>query len=465
MKNNLLAILITLPTISFAQTATQKVLELAPGYDAGQVLIPMPGNTYAIFGRQTSAPGAKSDVFYLQVDAQGNQLAYKKYGDANSSESVGKGVVALQNGWLMSGSRTVISASGWLQRISATGDVLWAKDVPGTTRINQMVSMPGGGFLATGQASGGRMFLMQVGEDGAVAWQQNYTPGEGRDLYITSGGNACIVMGTNQLWKIHLVSKQIQWEQAITPPAFGPTGNTDFFSLTGMVTLGKGQFAVIGSAYTDLLTALHSGHYAAVWNETGTPVWQKFVHDRTSADFDQNEGFSIFYLPNSKNLLFAGSDAGKIAVTRMDMKGKVVEDVEITAPGAIFGLVLIKDAGYYVMTGAALTNSINTYFYRSANNDFNKNAVPSSGMTVPMEHFQIFHSPNTAKLAVEATIEVAREGLFQLLDLQGRLIWEKKAPLDKGKNRVEFDTDALPAGLYWLREMYSLEPAKAFVVH
>lgn len=464
MKNNLLAFLIALPAFVCAQTSTQKVLELASGYDAGQVLLPVAGGGYAIFGRQTDAPGAKSDVFYLKVDASGNQLAYKKYGDANTSESVGKGVVTLPNGWLMSGSRTVISPVGWLQRISATGDVLWVKDVPGTARINQMVPMPGGGFLATGQTTNGRMFLMQIGEDGTVVWQQNYTSGEGRDLYITSGGNACIVMGSTQLWKIHLVSKQIQWEQSVAPPPFGPTGNTDFFALTAMVTLGKGQFAVIGSAYTDLITALHSGHYAAVWNETGTPVWQKFVHDRTSPDFDQNEGFSIFYLPNSRNILFAGSDAGQVAITRMDQKGKVVDDVEIAAPGAVFGLTLIKDAGYYVMTGAVLTNSINTWFYRSANNDLSKSAAPSIGMTPETEGFRLLHTPGTTRLTVETHAETDREGFFQLWDTGGKLIWEKNARLVSGENRLEFDTGVLPAGLYWLRDVAAGTPARALLV-
>ena len=465
MKNNLLTLLIALPALVCAQTSTQKVLELAPGYDAGQVLLPVTGGGYAIFGRQTAAPGANPDVFYLKVDAAGNQLAYKKYGDANISESVGKGVVTLPNGWLMSGSRTVISAVGWLQRINATGDVLWAKDVPGTARINQMVPMPGGGFLATGHTTNGRMCLLKIEEDGSVTWQQNYTSGEGRDLYITSGGNACIVMGSKQLWKIHLASKQIQWEQAIAPPAFGPTGSTDFFALTGIVTMGKGQFAVIGSAYTDLITALHSGHYAAVWNETGTPVWQKFVHDRTSTDFDQNEGFSIFYLPNSRNILFAGSDAGKIAVTRMDQQGKVVDDVEIEAPGAVFSLTLIKDAGFYVMTGGVLSNSINTYFYRSANNDLAKSVAPPIGTVPQVEHFRLFHTPGTTRLAVETRAETEREGFFQLWDIGGKLIWEKTARLAAGENRLEFDTGTLPAGLYWLRDVSATgTAARAFVV-
>jgi len=464
MKNKLLILLTLLPVLANSQTPTQKAIELSPGYDAGQVLLPMTGGGYAIFGRESSGPGAKTDVFYLRVDAQGNQLAYKKHGEANSSESLGKGVVALQSGWLLAGSKTVISATGWLLRINTAGDALWAKEVPGTVRINQIVPMSDGSFLATGQSSNGRMFLMQLAEDGSIAWQQNYTSGEGRDLYVTSGGGACIVMGSNRLWKVHLGSRQIQWEQAVTPPPFGPTGSTDFFSLTGIVTLGKGQFAVIGSAYSDLLTALHSGHYAAVWNESGTPVWQKFVHDRTSPDFDQNEGFSIFYMPNSRNLLFAGSDAGKIAVTRMDLKGKVVDDVEIAAPGAIFGLTLIKDAGFYVMTGAVLTNSINTYFYRSASNSLAKTAAPSTGMAPQTEHFNLFHNPQSTRLAVETTIETEREGLFQLLDQQGRLIWEKKAPLAAGNNRLEFDTGTLPAGLYWLRDVHSGAPAKAFVV-
>lgn len=453
-----------LPLFSVAQTATQKVLELSPGYDAGQVLLPVAGGGYAIFGRQTAAPGAKSDVFFLRVDNAGNQVAYKKHGDANATEAVGKGVVAVPNGWLVSGYKEIISSVGWLLRLNAAGDVLWAKEVPSVSRFNQLVPLPSGGFLATG-LSGGRMFLMHLTDDGTVVWQQNYTPGEGRDLYVTAGGNACVVLGRNKLWKVHLVSRLLQWEQNVTLPAFGPTGLVEIWSLNAIAPTGNGRFAIIGSAYTELATELYSGHFAAVWSETGTPIWQKFLRDRTTG-YDQNEGTSIFYLPNSKSILFAGTDQGKVAITRTDLKGKIVDEHLIATPGEMYSVTLLKDAGRYAMTGAILTSGINTYFYGSADNALALNiAQPSDAVQqTPAEGFHLLQNPGEPRVIVAIIVEAERQGVFQLWDVSGHLIWEKQVSLAAGQNRVPFDIDTLAPGVYWLSEAQSSTPPKALFV-
>ncbi|MFN0013723.1 MAG: hypothetical protein ACKVU2_04170 [Saprospiraceae bacterium] len=465
MKKTIIIVLALLPAFTFGQAAIQKSIALSSSYDAGHELIPVSSGGYAIFGRQTLSLGAKTDVFYLRVDAQGNQTAYKIYGDGNASETFGKGVVALQNGWLLVGSKTVIGSSGWMLRTNAAGDLLWSKTVAGTTRINQVVPLPDGRLLATGQATGGLMFLMELTEDGTIIWQQNYTSGEGRDLYVTMGGNACVVLGGTQIWKIHLASRQLQWEKPVVPPTFGPTNRTEFLVLNGIVQVDKGQFAIIGSAYTDLITELHSGHFAAVWSESGVPLWQKFLHETTNSSYDQNEGFSIFTLPNTKTILFAGSDDGKIAITRTDLKGKVVEDTEITAPGPILGLSLIKEAGFYAMTGAVLTGSVNTYFYRSGSNDLAKIAAPQPGSESGnrAENFRVIHQPDAARLTVETSTVAEREGVFQLLDVSGRVVWEKKVGLAAGDNRLELETGRLTPGLYWLRDLRGNEPARAFM--
>ncbi len=464
MKNILVTLLMLLPVLTGAQTSIQKALALSPGYDAGQVLLPTSGG-YAIFGRQAAAPGARTDVFFLRVDADGNQLAYKKYGDDNASESMSKGVVAMPNGWLLAGSKTVISSIGWLLRLNAAGDVLWSKEVPGTSKINQIAVLPGGGVLATGQTSGGRMFLMKLADDGSVVWQQNYTPGEGRDLYITAGGNACVVLGSKNIWKVHLVSKLLQWEQSVAPPAFGPTGQTEFFALSAIAPAGNGRFAIIGSAYTELPTELYTGHFAAVWSETGVPIWQKFLRDRATG-YDQNEGTSIFYLPNSTSILFAGTDQGKAVVTRTDLKGKILEENVINAPGEMYNVVLIKDAGRYVMTGAILTGGIDTYYYRSADNELSMSAPTPSGpiQRANAEGIRLLQRTADTRITAEMTLEADRMGHIRMWDGQGRLVLEKQVALFAGLNRVELDTDGLAPGLYWLHDVNSNCLPKALVV-
>lgn len=441
------------------QVPTQKVITLSPGYDAGSVLLPATGGGYAIFGRQTAAPGAKTDAFFLRVDNDGNQITYKKYGEANANEVPGKGVLPLASGWLLSGYKEVVGSVGWLLRLSPAGDALWSKEIPGVNRINQLVPLPAGGFLATG-VSAGRMFLMNVAEDGTVLWQQNYSAGEGRDLYVTEGGNACVVLGRNKLWKVHLVSRQVQWEQNVIPPTFGPTGLVEVWGLTAIAPLGTGRFAIIGSAYTELATELYSGHFAAVWSEAGTPIWQKFLRDRTTG-YDQNEGTSLWYLPNSKSILFVGTDQGKVAVTRTDLNGKIVDEDLITTPGEMYSAVLIKDAGRYVMTGAILTSGINTYFYRSADNSLAKQAPIDAVQATQAEAFRLLQNPGEPRVTVEIVSATEREGLFQLWDVLGHLVWEKPMPLLEGPNRVVFETDTLAPGVYWLGEVRNALPPKA----
>ncbi|MDO8367614.1 MAG: T9SS type A sorting domain-containing protein [Saprospiraceae bacterium] len=62
-------------------------------------------------------------------------------------------------------------------------------------------------------------------------------------------------------------------------------------------------------------------------------------------------------------------------------------------------------------------------------------------------------SPNPAKglFTVQSNVEYPADFLLQLLDVQGKLIFEKTVPGIQGLNRWEIETGAISAGLYFLK--------------
>lgn len=453
-----------LPILGASQTAINKVFNLAPGYDAGWAILPAAGGGYAIFGEQRSSIGARPDAFFLRVDQGGNALFHRAYGSPDTDEAFGRGVVALADGWLVAGAKSAPTSRGWVVRLNASGQVMWENIYPNTTKFTQLLPLPAGGYLAVG-ALGNLLQLVQLSADGSVLWQNTYPVPEAIDAYLTSSGKACIVMGANRVSKVHLGTKQVVWSRTISFPAL-PLGAPEIGRLTDIAPLSDGRFAVIGSVYRELPTALHTAHYAAVGNERGEWMWERYFRSATRSDYDENEGFSVTFLPNTQNILFTGKVGDNISVTRTDLNGNVVEQREIAAPGPIYAATLIRDGAHYAMTGAAFSDGMNTYFYRSAGNALSMLADHAlQEAEVPADKWDLQYEPNLGRAWLVAnTQENLREATFRLWALDGSLAREIRLWLTEGENRFPLDLNGLPEGLYWLAEVGTPSPPKALFV-
>ncbi len=453
-----------LPALGMSQTAINKTFNLAPAYDAGGTILPASGGGYAIFGVQYPSIGARSDAFCLRVDEAGNAVFHRVFGAPNTDESFGRGAIALADGWLVAGAKSIPTSRGWIVRLNASGQVVWENVYPNTTKLNQLFALPTGGYLAVG-AIGSEAILVHLNADGSVIWQQNYPIPEAVDAYLTTSGNACILMSRDRVSKVHLGTKQVVWSRVIQFPAL-PPGAPEVARLTDIAPLSRGLFAVIGSAYRELPTALYTAHYAAVWNERGEFVWDRYFRGAARADYDENEGFSVTFLPNAEDILFTGKVGDNISVTRTDLNGNVVEQKEIITPGPVYAAKLIRDGARYAMTGAVFSGSMNTYFYRSAGNVLSMQADPTQQTTeTPADQWDLQHEPASNRAwIVTNTQENPREATFRLWTLDGSLAREVRLWLTEGENRFPLDLSGLPDGLYWLSEAGEPSPPKALLI-
>jgi hypothetical protein len=455
--------LLLLSATSTGQPTINKVFSLSPAYDAGWTILPAAsGGGYAIFGVQYANAGARPDAFCLRVDDNGNMLSHRVIGAPNTDEIL-RSAIALPDGWLAAGTKSSPISRGWLVRLDAAGQVLWERTYATLSKFHRLLALASGDYLAVGSLNN-ELLLIGLKADGTVIWQQSYPAPEGLDAYITAGGNACIVLGRDRLSKVHLGTKQLVWSKTVSFRNL-PVGAPELGRLVGLAPLSGGLFAVIGSAYRELPTSLYTAHYAAVWTENGEPRWSRYLRGTARDDYDENEGFSVTYLPNAEDILFCGKVNNNISVTRTDLSGNIVEQKEIVTPGPIYGARLIRHGIHYVMTGAVFSGNMNTYFYRSAGNSLSMQVddTPPSA-TLPADRWQLHQEPSQQRAWIVASAENVREVTFQLWALDGSLAREIRVWLTEGESRFPLDLVGLPDGLYWLSEKGATTPPKALVI-
>ncbi len=121
--------------------------------------------------------GADTNVLVIKTDGSGNLQWSYEYGDASAKE-LGRGVVVVSDGYVISGSR---GTSILLFKIDLSGDVVWAKTYngSGTNAGSEVVAGVDGGFALIGVWNAG------LSQDAALIKTLN----DGRVL--TTGGGTC----------------------------------------------------------------------------------------------------------------------------------------------------------------------------------------------------------------------------------------------------------------------------------
>ncbi|MCS6929371.1 MAG: hypothetical protein NZM43_07760 [Saprospiraceae bacterium] len=457
------ALLLTLGGMS--QSTINTTFNLTPGYDGGWTILPVAAGGYVIFGNQYSSIGAKADAFCLRVDNEGKKVFHRSFGAPNTEETFGRGAVALADGWLVGGTRSV-PPQGWLLRLNTDGQIVWEKTYTSITKINQLLPLPTGEYLAIGAGPlGGGMALARLSADGTIIWQRSYALPEPRDGYLTASGNACIVLSSDRISKIHLGTRDVVWSRKVSFPSL-PPGAPEAATLTDIAPASKGLFAVIGSVYRELPTALYTAHYAAVWTESGELRWDRYFRGAARADYDENAGFGVTYLPNAQHILFTGKVGDNISITRTDLNGHLIDQKEIVTPGPVYAATLIRDGARYAMTGAVFVGSMATYFYRSNGNALSMHVNNSDLFAeTPADRWELLHNPAQDRAWIVSNVHnVPREGIFRLWTLNGSLAREFRLWLTEGENLFPLDLSGLPEGLYWLAQVGEAAPPKALLL-
>ncbi|MBK8921967.1 MAG: PQQ-binding-like beta-propeller repeat protein [Saprospirales bacterium] len=455
MKKHLLLGLLWLPLALLAQTEVRRTFPISSIQDEGSAVFKTPYG-YAVFGlsRQSGAGAAAIfDIFMLRLDGEGQQIELLKIGGATTSESIGRSVVQLPDGgWLLAGGlgNNGPGDKGYLIRLNAGGAVLWTKTFPGLGAFTDIAALPAGGFIAA--ATNGA--VMRLNTSGEELWKNTTLGAKVTRVVTNESGGRCFVLSNNRIAKISALTGQTIWVKAITPPPLLSDSANTSLVVTDLISAGRDRLAVAGYVLLDQITQLYSGYYAGLFTESGEPLWQRYYY-ATDAGWDTNEGYSIFYMPNSGHFLLAGTLAGKAVVNRLDAHGASIDSMAVNLPGYAVRPVIRKFGEYYVATGGTLEGfqNLNTFFYRSAGNFLRSGQAGSS----PSPRARIYPNPVADHLTVDLFCAEAFRLDFRVIDSRGRTLTTYQAAVRPGRNQVAIPLAALPGGAYRL-VWYDTEP-------
>lgn len=462
MKKQHFLLFVLFPLFLSAQSGIiQKNYPVSSGYDVGRAVFPgASGYTLFGYGFQNNSTSLQ-DLFMLQVDQLGNQLSLKYYGAATTSESMGRGVLQLPDGgWFWAGGST---NQGYLLRLNPAGTELWSKKIAGIAYFSDIAPLPDGGYIAVGPAPAlGGLVAMRLSENGEIVWKNNYPASTPKRMYITQGGGAFLVLAGNSVSKIRTSNGLTIWNKGINDPNYKFGEGYSFFAVNDLVPTANGQFVLAGNVYSDQVTTLYSAYYAALWDESGQVHWTNFYNDKDTG-FDYSEGFSCTYLPNSKNILFAGAESGNSKVYRLNLQGNVLDSLDLGITGYNVTPVMHKFGGYYVATGGTLAaQGMNTFFYRSAGNIF-RDEDPADIITL-QDKVLLYPNPATERVVVQLQVSTEQTVRAQWIDVLGRVVQENSMLLTPGLNQVMMEIGQLAPGAFWLAfPGLPIAPAKVLI--
>lgn len=459
MKKIFLAFCFSVPVLAYAQTEISTEFEISSLYELGTAVLPH-GNGFAVFGYSGGSTATNGDLFMLQLDENGKELMRRSYGLPDKTESLGKAVAPVgNNGWLVAGSQTngvtINIKNGYLLRIGSNGTALWSKviTVPGYIGlvIHDLLALPSGEFIAAGTVSGG-MATLRLTENGDVVWAKVYNNVSGpRAICLSeSGGYFFAVTSGATVAKIRLSDGSLSWVKPIELPKFSwPDGDISV-SLDDILTIGNGEFAVIGTALNDIVFEFVQAPYASVWKENGEITWAYAYSDNKA---QSSTAYSAVYLPNQKHLLLAGETTEGPGVMRINTKGEVIGAHNIPAPGLCINPVLHKAQGRYMATGGSFQNGMNTFFYCSAGNALPAASLRPSERTLANETLEaprLFPNPTSEVLQLNFTSATQTEALFYVVNALGQRLWSQSQQIVSGSNHLFFNVEHLQPGRYWL---------------
>jgi uncharacterized repeat protein (TIGR01451 family) len=223
------------------------------------------GEGYAIIGLTTEADtGNSSDIIFIRIDEEGEELWTRTYGGDTRDE--GTSLVALEDGFVISAiskEEDEIQNDIFLARINSVGDTVWTEKV-GEQGLGEEVrdlylSQDGHLILAGASNSLANSMIAKYDLDGAEVWMTEI-PGESRlnDVIETKGGEfvACgyrditIFKSGILLVKVEPENGDLVWEKIIE-------GNIRTKFAEGLAPTVDGGYIVAGYNSYDVFTAFN----------------------------------------------------------------------------------------------------------------------------------------------------------------------------------------------------------------
>lgn len=145
------------------------------GNDQLHVVRTMPDGSIAVFGwSEKKSSSDDSDYLLIKLDADGNKLFSKTYGDERDNYGYGMDVTP-DNGFILNGHTSTMD----VMRVDAEGKVLWSKSLAETCggRYFKAYCSEDGGYVFLGMEKGEqcKTALIKTTAQGDIFWKKNFT--------------------------------------------------------------------------------------------------------------------------------------------------------------------------------------------------------------------------------------------------------------------------------------------------
>ena len=174
------------------------ILGVSSDFESGSMIIETDDSNYIVVGSVNTSGGGRGDIWLLKIDAFGNKLWDKSFGDRGHNYA--DDVVETSDGFVILGSSWIPDETNgydiWLLKTDKKGELLWDQifDASDSDHGWSLDQCDDGGFIITGEKDHGsddKVWLIKTDENGNLAWDTSF-PGRGDSVQQTSDGGFII---------------------------------------------------------------------------------------------------------------------------------------------------------------------------------------------------------------------------------------------------------------------------------
>lgn len=169
--------------------------------DAASSVHPTADGGYIVAGNTWSFGAGRSDAWVLKLDGSGSVVWQKTYGGAGDEAALSVVPIA-GGGYVVAGNTNSFGAGGgdaWVLKLDASGNVVWQKTYgeAGYELATSIVAIADGAYVVAGQQDGG-VWLFRLDDGGNIVWQRTYSgesPTSAYSVRPTADGGYVVAVG------------------------------------------------------------------------------------------------------------------------------------------------------------------------------------------------------------------------------------------------------------------------------
>ncbi len=294
-----------------------------PRFEQGLSICAAPGGGYAILGRTKDTSNGQDDVLLIRVDAEGNELWRRTYG--NAGDDRGTAIVPVGDGFAFTGfSSNVVGGIGndiILYRVDGQGEVIWMEvfGTSGNEEAHDLILSAEGTLVLAGSINNyNDAFVAKYTLDGDLVWTKSVGGGplgdeafgivELPDLSLVIAGRTETTASNTDILLAKLdKNSNLIWFRALGDKDLLDTGED-------IVATQTGGFAIIGYNaldavfFNDLTLMVADGSGNTITNTIGGKVFRDQGNCHLDASDTGLEGWIVRAQSNNR-VYFGATDA------------------------------------------------------------------------------------------------------------------------------------------------------------